>query len=100
MTIWERIKDWFEKTFGPEGLFSSGQEGHAFLIGICEIVAFPKPRYEMPEDYEAWLFRCKGKWKPGNPLYEYHYYQFGRLCGILFWLVAIPLEIFIIVRIF
>jgi hypothetical protein len=32
------FKEWLYKTFGPEGLFSSGQEGHAFLIGISEVI--------------------------------------------------------------
>jgi hypothetical protein len=84
------FREWWEKTFGPEGLFSSGQEGHAFLIGISEVVAFWKPRFKMPEDYEAWLptkGRLPKNLKPGNPLYEYHYYMFGRACGILVWLI-------------
>ena len=89
MSVWEKIKEFFEKTFGPEGLFSSGQEGHAFLIGISEVVAFCKPRWDMPKDYEAWLPVRKnfnGELKPGNPLYEYHYYMFGRACGVLVWI--------------
>lgn len=99
MTIWERIKEWFEKTFGPEGIFSSGQEGHAFLIGLSEIICPWKPRWDMPKDYEAEICKEKKldkKYKPGNPLYEYHYYMFGRACGILFWLITIPVEIFVI----
>ena len=92
MSFWDRIKEWVEKTFGSEGLFSSGQEGHAFLIGISETVCPWKPRFEMPKDYEAWL-PLKGLFpknlKPGNPLYEYHYYMFGRACGIIFWAFVI-----------
>ena len=87
MSIWDRIVDFFEKTFGPDGLFSSGQEGHAFLIGISETVAFWGARHPMPLGYEA----------NGNPLYEYHYYMFGRACGVLFWLWCIvPVTILIL----
>jgi hypothetical protein len=52
------FKEWLYKTFGPEGLFSSGQEGHAFLIGISEVVCPWKPRWDMPPNYQA----------NGNPL--------------------------------
>jgi hypothetical protein len=85
MSFWDRVKEWLEKTFGPEGLFSSGQEGHAFLIGISETVAFWKPRFDMPP---AW-YKVKTKAvgiSPGNPLYEYHYYMFGRAMGVLVWI--------------
>lgn len=76
------MMEWWHKTFGPGGLFSSGQEGHAFLIGISEVVAFWKPRHDVPEGYEA----------NGNPFEEYHYYMFGRACGVIFWaFVIIPL---------
>jgi len=68
--------EFLRKTFGPDGIFSSGQEGHAFLIGVSEVVCPWKPRWNMPEDYVA----------NGNPLYEYHYYMFGRAVGILAWL--------------
>ena len=74
MNIWEFIR----KTFGPEGLFSSGQEGHAFLIGLCEVICPSKPRWDMPSDYQA----------NGNPLNEYHYYMFGRAVGILAWITT------------
>jgi len=67
------------KTFGPDGIFSSGQEGHAFLIGISEVVCPWHPYWDMPADYQA----------NGNPLHEYHYYMFGRACGIVFWLFVI-----------
>jgi len=70
--------DFWRKTFGPEGIFSSGQEGHAFLIGICEVVCPWKPRWDMPSDYQA----------NGNPLHEYHYYMFGRAAGILGWITT------------
>lgn len=90
MSCWERIKKWIEKTFGEEGLFSSGQEGHAFLIGISEVIAFWKPRWNMPEDYAA-AIPNKSQLKPGNPLYEYHYYMFGRACGVLVWTGLIAL---------
>lgn len=73
MGFWEFIK----KTFGEEGLFSSGQEGHAFLIGISEVVAFWPSMHKCPPDYEA----------NGNPFKEYHYYQFGRACGIIVWIL-------------
>ena len=69
--------DFLRQTFGPEGIFSSGQEGHAFLIGVSEIVCPWKPRWNMPPDYTA----------NGNPLYEYHYYMFGRGVGVLLWIV-------------
>ena len=79
--------DFLIKTFGPDGIFSSGAEGHAFLIGISEVIAFWKPRFGMPEDYEA----------NGNPLHEYHYYMFGRFCGAIFWLFVIaPLLILVL----
>jgi len=68
--------EFLRKTFGPDGIFSSGQEGHAFLIGISEVVCPWKPRWDMPPDYQA----------NGNPLQEYHYYMFGRAAGILVWL--------------
>jgi len=77
MNFWEFIR----KTFGPQGLFSSGQEGHAFLIGVSEVVAFWKPRHDVPPDYEA----------NGNPFKEYHYYMFGRACGVLVWIGLIAL---------
>ena len=70
------LLDFLKKTFGPDGIFSSGQEGHAFLIGISEVVCPWKPRWDMPPDYQA----------NGNPLQEYHYYMFGRAAGILAWL--------------
>ena len=73
--------DFLIKTLGSDGIFSSGQEGHAFLIGISEVIAFWKPRFGMPEDYEA----------NGNPLREYHYYMFGRFCGVLVWIGLIAL---------
>jgi hypothetical protein len=60
------------KAFGPDGIFSNGTEGHAFLIGISEVVAFWRPRHDPPADYKA----------DGNPFSEYHYYAFGRFCGI------------------
>ena len=82
--FWEFLK----KTFGSEGILSSWQERHAFLIGICETVAFLKPRWDMPPDYEAWVKQADTH-KPGNPLYEYHYYMFGRACGVIFWLIVI-----------
>ena len=86
MSIWDRIVDFFEKTFGPDGLFSSGQEGHAFLIGISEVVAFWRPHHDVPGDYEA----------NGNPFKEWHYYCFGRACGVIFWLFfIIPMFCFI-----
>ena len=91
-SLWERIKRLFNETFGEEGLFSSWQERHAFLIGISEVVAFWKPKWDMPEEYEAWLSNMNidgSPLKPGNPLYEYHYYMFGRACGVLFWVFAI-----------
>ena len=69
------ILEFLRKTFGPEGLFSSGQEGHAFLIGLCEVLCPWRPRWDMPPDYQA----------NGNPLHEYHYYMFGRAVGILAW---------------
>ena len=75
------FKEWWIKTFGPEGLFSSGQEGHAFLIGISETVAFWKPRHDVPEGYEA----------NGNPFKEYHYYMFGRALGVVVWVGIIAL---------
>ena len=84
------FKEWWVKTFGPDGLFSTAQEGHAFLIGICETIAFWKPRWNMPADYEAW-FKHGDTHKPGNPLYEYHYYMFGRACGVLVWIWLIAL---------
>jgi len=75
------------KTFGPDGIFSSGQEGHAFLIGISETMAFWKPWHDCPPDYMA----------NGCPFYEWHYYAFGRACGVLFWLfVIIPCFILVI----
>lgn len=86
MSIWEGIKKRFRDTFGPDGIFSTGQEGHAFLLGISETIAFRKPRFDMPEDYEAYRII---KQLPGNPLYEYHYYVFGRACGIIFWVFVI-----------
>ena len=70
--------EFLRKTFGPEGIFSSGQEGHAFLIGVSEVVCPWKPRWDMPPDYQA----------NGNPLYEYHYYMFGRAVGILVWITT------------
>jgi hypothetical protein len=70
--------EFLRKTFGPEGLFSSGQEGHAFLIGISEVICPRKPRWDMPPGYQA----------NGNPLQEYHYYMFGRAVGILFWITT------------
>ena len=79
--------DFLIKTFGPEGIFSSGQEGHAFLIGRSEVVCFWRPRHDVPEGYEA----------NGNPFKEYHYYAFGRACGVIFWLwCIIPVFILII----
>ena len=71
------IFEFLRQTFGTEGLFSSGQEGHAFLIGICEVICPWKPRWDMPVDYQA----------NGNPLEEYHYYMFGRAMGIVVWLI-------------
>ena len=71
------IFEFLRQTFGKEGLFSSGQEGHAFLIGICEVICPWKPRWDMPVDYQA----------NGNPLEEYHYYMFGRAMGIVVWLI-------------
>jgi len=74
-------------TFGPDGIFSSGAEGHAFLIGISEAVCFWKARHPKPMGYEA----------NGDPLHEFHYYYFGRACGILFWLwCIIPVTIIIL----
>lgn len=70
--------EWLRKTFGPDGIFSSGQEGHAFLIGISEVIAPWRPRWDMPADYQA----------NGNPLQEYHYYMFGRAVGILAWITT------------
>lgn len=70
------FKEWLRKTFGPEGLFSSGQEGHAFLIGLSEVICPWRPHWDMPANYQA----------NGNPLMEYHYYMFGRALGILAWL--------------
>lgn len=79
--------DFLIKTFGPEGIFSSGQEGHAWLIGFSEVVAFWKMRFDMPSGYEA----------NGNPLHEFHYYCFGRACGVIFWLwCIIPVTIIIL----
>lgn len=72
------FKEWLHKTFGPEGLFSSGQENHAFLIGISEVICPWKPHWDVPEGYEA----------NGNPFKEYHYYMFGRASGIIFWLIV------------
>jgi hypothetical protein len=69
----DKIKGWFGE------LFSTAQEQHAFLVGISEVIAFWKPRFGMPENYEAAIL-------PGNPLYEYHYYMFGRACGVLVWI--------------
>lgn len=75
------------KTVGPDGIFSSGQEGHAFLIGISETVAFWRPYHPVPHDYVA----------NGSPFKEYHYYKFGRACGVLFWLWCIaPVTIIIL----
>jgi len=75
-----RFCEFWHKTFGPDGLFSSGAEGHAFLIGICEVVAFTRARYDMPADYQA----------DGKPLTaEYHYYSFGRAMGVILWIVLI-----------
>lgn len=68
--------DFLRKTFGPDGIFSSGQEGHAFLIGFSEVICPWKPRWDMPKDYVA----------NGNPLQEYHYYMFGRAAGIGGWI--------------
>ena len=75
IAFWEFIK----KTFGKDGIFSDGTEGHAFLIGITETVAFWKPRHDCPPDYMA----------NGNPFKEYHYYGFGRAMGVIFWLFVI-----------
>ena len=80
--FWEFLK----KTFGPDGIFSSGAEGHAFLIGISETVAFWKARHECPSDYIA----------NGCPFKEYHYFQFGRACGVIFWLWGI-VPVFILI---
>jgi hypothetical protein len=83
MSFWNAFKEWLRKwienTFGPEGIFSSGTEGHAFLIGISEVAAPWKPRHDVPADYEA----------NGSPFKEYHYYVFGRACGVVFWLLVI-----------
>jgi hypothetical protein len=70
------FKQWLHETFGPEGIFSTGQEGHAFLIGISEVICPWPPHFKMPLGYEA----------NGNPLHEYHYYMFGRAVGILAWI--------------
>ena len=78
--------DFLIKTFGPDGIFSSGQEGHAFLIGFSDTVAFWRSRYKMPEDYVA----------NGNPLHEWHYLCFGRACAVLFWLWCI-IPVFIVI---
>lgn len=64
---------------GPSGPFSTVQEQHAFLIGISETVAFWRHRHDVPADYEA----------NGNPFFEYHYYMFGRACGVLVWAFVI-----------
>lgn len=79
-----------KKIFGPEGLFSSWAEVHTFEIGICETIAFWKPYHDVPAEYKANGFPLKE---------EYHYYAVGRACGIVFWLIVIPIEISIIVQI-
>jgi len=85
--------DFLIKTFGPEGIFSDGAEGHAWLIGFCEVVAFWKERQPMPPEYGHEENQANG-----HPLKkEWHYYGFGRLCGVLFWLwCIIPVFILII----
>ena len=81
--FWELLK----KTFGPDGIFSTGTEGHAFLIGISETVAFWKPRHDMPAEYGH-----EENEADGHPLKkEYHYYLFGRACGVLVWIGLIAL---------
>ncbi len=76
------------KLLGPKGIFSDAAEGHAWLIGWSETLAFWRPRYPMPLDYTA----------NGSPLKEFHYYMFGRACGIIFWLWCIVPLFVIIVR--
>lgn len=76
--------------FGPDGIFSSGAEGHAFLIGVSEVVAFWKPRHDMPPRYKA----------NGNPVKtEYHYYCFGRAMGIVVWIGLIAFLKFVLLRV-
>ena len=75
--FWEFIK----KTFGSDGIFSDGAEGHAWLIGVSEVVCPWKPRHDVPLEYEA----------NGNPFLEWHYYSFGRGCGVLVWIGLIAL---------
>jgi len=83
------ILQFLTKTFGPDGIFSSGTEGHAFLIGISEVVAFWKPRHDPPPGYKA----------NGSPFSEYHYYMFGRACGILVWIGLTALLKFILINV-
>lgn len=73
--------DFLRKAFGPDGIFSSGQESHAWLIGISEVIAFWKPRHDVPEGYQA----------NGDPFKEYHYYMAGRAAGVFVWVGLVAL---------
>jgi len=62
----------------PNELFSTSDEWHAFVIGFFEVICPLPPRVKIA---------------PAKPeiLKEYHYYMFGRGCGIGVWLILLAI---------
>jgi len=59
------------------------EELHAFVIGLCEILCpFPArfgPYWKLPEKEGDSASEAIAK--------EYHYYSFGRIMGVIAWLI-------------
>jgi hypothetical protein len=62
-------------------------EWHAFVNGFCEVLCPWPPRRLISEELQQQIAS------------EYHYYVFGRVIGVIAWLIILPITIGIIGKI-
>jgi hypothetical protein len=75
----------FLKGIKPSTFLSTHQEWHAFVNGFCEVLCPFPPRFRLraPSPVQD---------ATGDKLFqeikdEYHYYVFGRVIGVIAWLI-------------
>jgi hypothetical protein len=66
----------FLKGIDIRGFIDTGEEWHAFAIGLCEVLC---PWRAFRQDVSAELAQLLKD--------EYHYYLFGRVIGVIAWLI-------------
>jgi len=66
----------FLKGIDIRGFIDTGEEWHAFVYGLCEVLAPWPPRHKSMQDNLLKQITS-----------EYHYYLFGRAMGVIAWLI-------------